>query len=551
MGRQHSLDRAFTDQRGSVLVGGLLLVLAMTLIGVGLFEAAVIESGQVGSTAADVRAFYAAESGLNRAALDTAYDNTYVQGSYTFDSVKGSLPNDNTTLVQLYAATCFGGSLCDSSHPKNPAYLVEAMNDTTRPNSFWLYSTGCVPGPAANPCPAGTIAAAQVRSLISRGTTTTTTTVTTTVTTTTTTHPGFSWGAFGANSLSISGGVIDSYNSRACSPAPCPYGGGNVGSAAKAGSNGSIDASGSVSIQGTLINTTNVAADPSDISLSSGTQVSGNVLSGGSVKINSTTYANSNTPPSPNPMTDVQVGGTVTHDTASDQVIMSPLPDCGPYSNMTGKITQYTNSSFTTQVASPSWKYGGVTACGTCGVPGMAGYANKPGELTFSGSIFVKLEPGTYCLGQVTANATIQVVGHTVLTVNGQFTLSGGGLANSTADPQNMQLISTFGNDAGETQMGVTLSGTSDGYMTVYAPTTGVTVSGGGSIYGAVMGKTLSLTGNSNIHYDAFLASGDADLSVGIPVVTVTEVPVVTTTTFFDLKSWQQCRLSGGSWVCS
>ena len=80
MGRPYSLDSAFTDQRGSVLVGGLLLVLAVTLIGVGLFEATVIESRQVGSTAADVRAFYAAESGLNRAALDTAYDNTYVQG---------------------------------------------------------------------------------------------------------------------------------------------------------------------------------------------------------------------------------------------------------------------------------------------------------------------------------------------------------------------------------------------------------------------------------------------------------------------------------------
>src|SRR6266536_3028164 len=95
MGRQYSLHRAFTDQRGSVLVGGLLLVLAMTLIGVGLFEAAVIETRQVGSTAADVRAFYAAETGLNRAALDTAYPNcpdpcptdptawrgTYAQGS--------------------------------------------------------------------------------------------------------------------------------------------------------------------------------------------------------------------------------------------------------------------------------------------------------------------------------------------------------------------------------------------------------------------------------------------------------------------------------------
>ena len=80
MGHENRRDRMFRDERGSVLFGGLILVLALTLIGVGLFEATVIESRQVGSTAADVRAFYAAESGLNRAALDTAYDNTYVQG---------------------------------------------------------------------------------------------------------------------------------------------------------------------------------------------------------------------------------------------------------------------------------------------------------------------------------------------------------------------------------------------------------------------------------------------------------------------------------------
>jgi hypothetical protein len=382
--------------------------------------------------------------------------------------------------------------------------------------------------------------------LITRGTTTTTTTVTTT----TTTHPGFTWGAFGANSLLLSGGsLIDSWNSRACSPAPCPYGGANVASNAKAGSNGSIDLSSDSTIKGTLINTTNVAADPSDISLSTSATVTGNILSGGSVKIGSTTYSTA----APNPATNPQVGGTITHDTSSDQVILSPLPNCGPYTDLTGKITQYTDSSYTTVVASPTWKYGGTTGCGTCGVPGMAGYTNKPGELVMGGGIYVKLEPGTYCFGDVTASggSTVKVVGHTVLTVNGPFTLSGGGLANSTGDPQNLQLISTYGNDAGETHTGVTLSGSSDAYMTVYAPSTDVLISGGGSILGAVMGKQLSMTGGSDIHYDSFLASGDADLAVGIPVETVTYVPIVTTTTLFDLKSWQQCKLNGSSWVCS
>src|SRR5437867_6489173 len=151
MGHENRRDRMFRDERGSVLIGGLILVLALTLIGVGLFEAAVIETGQVRFTEEDAKALYAAESGLNRAAVDMALDDpagepTHTMpdgtiGTYSFCAFIGcpltGKPGDATfkasdTLWSLsYASTCFGkpaGTACDTANnPTNPVYLVEAV----------------------------------------------------------------------------------------------------------------------------------------------------------------------------------------------------------------------------------------------------------------------------------------------------------------------------------------------------------------------------------------------------------------------------------------
>jgi hypothetical protein len=63
-----------------------------------------------------------------------------------------------------------------------------------------------------------------------------------------------------------------------------------------------------------------------------------------------------------------------------------------------------------------------------------------------------------------------------------------------------MQVASSYtGNN------GVTLSGGSGTYMTIYAPGTSVTVSGGGPLFGALVGKTLTVSGNSTIHQDLAL----------------------------------------------
>jgi Tfp pilus assembly protein PilX len=524
MSDKGSLARRFTDEGGSVLIAGVLGVLAVTLIGIGLFESGLVEMRLAAESAADVRAFYAAETGLNRGALDVANDGAAVLSPVspnpTFDSIKGGpLP------FLLYASTCFGSTSCDSSNnPGNPAYTVQAVNHAD-PDKLWLVSTSCVPGPAASPCPAGSTAVAQVKALIRK-------TVTTTTTTSTTTIPEFGWGAFGANFATVSGGTFDSYDSHACTPSPCNYGaslpggGTNVGTGMMLGSNGSIDTSGTVTIGGSVIGTTDVATDPSDLNLPSGTTVTGGtVQSGGTIVIGGVT----------NPATSSQVdggaAGMIKPNTSTPAPTLSALPNCSPYP-ASSPVTQ--------------------TNPGT----GSCSYTPATGALNIQSGAKCQLNPGSYCLGSINVQnngSELQISGQTVVTVNGFFQVqSSGAINNTTHDPQNFQLISTYGNDAGETDVNhaVLINSASVSYMTVYAPTAAVKFQGGATLYGAIIGQSLSTSGNSVIHYDTFLGSGNANLASGISVTTTTITTIPGPTTY-SLLSWQSCRFSNGSWDCS
>jgi hypothetical protein len=48
----------------------------------------------------------------------------------------------------------------------------------------------------------------------------------------------------------------------------------------------------------------------------------------------------------------------------------------------------------------------------------------------------------------------------------------------------------------------VTVGGNSSIYFNLYAPQSPVTLSGGGAIYGSVLGWSINMTGTSNIYYD-------------------------------------------------
>jgi hypothetical protein len=83
------------------------------------------------------------------------------------------------------------------------------------------------------------------------------------------------------------------------------------------------------------------------------------------------------------------------------------------------------------------------------------------------------------------------------INVTGKFTDSGGSLQNPSQIPANLQVFSSYTGSNG-----VTVSGTSATYMSIYSPGTDVTISGGSPYYGSLVGKTLTVSGNSQIHQD-------------------------------------------------
>ena len=73
----------------------------------------------------------------------------------------------------------------------------------------------------------------------------------------------------------------------------------------------------------------------------------------------------------------------------------------------------------------------------------------------------------------------------------------GGSFANLTSIPANLRIESSYTGS-----QGVAMGGGNNAYFTVYAPGTDVTLKGGGTIFGAVLGKTLSTSGVTALHYD-------------------------------------------------
>ena len=125
------LIMALQDQRGSVLLGSLMLVLIMTVIGATLFDVATVEQRLVLGDRHDAEAFHAAEGGLYRAFRDLA---------------DGDGTNDFATVSPgaLYANVPF-----KAGDPQAGVYSVTAT--PLSPNQIQLDASSCAP--AADPCP--------------------------------------------------------------------------------------------------------------------------------------------------------------------------------------------------------------------------------------------------------------------------------------------------------------------------------------------------------------------------------------------------------------
>ena len=131
-------------------------------------------------------------------------------------------------------------------------------------------------------------------------------------------------------------------------------------------------------------------------------------------------------------------------------------------------------------------------------------YDSGNGEFKLSGGDHVELPPGTYYFSKFTLSggSSITVTDATVIYCVGDFVASGSSIANTSQIPTNLQVFCTGGK--------VDISGGSDFYGAVYAPTSKVVrSSGSNNVYGSLIGLELTLSGGGGAHADTALGSLD------------------------------------------
>src|SRR5438876_4031828 len=127
-------------------------------------------------------------------------------------------------------------------------------------------------------------------------------------------------------------------------------------------------------------------------------------------------------------------------------------------------------------------------------------------RVTAGGNLTLKAPPTQYYFSQVvlTGNSTLTVNGgqHVDIYIEKSLDLSGGGIVNTAAQPTQLGIWACGIPNA--TQW--TLTGGSGAYFSLYAPSHPVVVTGGGDLWGAVVGASFTASGGATLHYDEALA---------------------------------------------
>jgi hypothetical protein len=130
--------------------------------------------------------------------------------------------------------------------------------------------------------------------------------------------------------------------------------------------------------------------------------------------------------------------------------------------------------------------------------------------LTLAGGNTLTLTKSTYFFSKIilSGNSTLKVTGPVKIYVTDQIDFSGGVVVNTTEKPSSLQFYQEpYPLPVGylPTINAATLSGGSLSDLTFYGPKTPVTMTGKGTICGAVIGKSISESGGTPFHYDMAL----------------------------------------------
>ncbi len=449
------------DERGSVLVSAMMLVLAMTLIGAGIFYAAVVDNRLALNNSDQVQTLFTAEAGLNVALRELADGD----GTHDFTSVFNAAGTTTLFTNKPFGSGSFTGT----------AQAVANSN----PQRITVTATGCMPAATGNnACPTSNTQATLRTEIVSQ------------------IHLAGPFFALGKFTLSGNGALVDSFNSSVapyatqhCQKITPPF---DCGADVFADGGGGTSSTVSVSIGNNTTVYGNVTDTLGVVSLNSATNIYGDV-----------TYA-----PSPNGSCTNCTSPTPVHGTPSAQQTTSPIvpavQSCGTF----------TSSSLVTNhiTGSTGWTYNQTT--GDFSLP-----ANKTITLAplATGTY--------YCFHTLTLQGTLTVNSATdpvIISLTGGMSVSStGSIANTTSKAQQFQLLSsaTCTSSCSAPTNSIQISGGSDAYLYIYAPRTQIVASGGANLYGALLGNDLQVSGGSRLHYDKALGNA-GNLVGGIPSFT-------------------------------
>lgn len=138
------------------------------------------------------------------------------------------------------------------------------------------------------------------------------------------------------------------------------------------------------------------------------------------------------------------------------------------------------------------------------------------GNFLLDGGKTYTMPTGVYYFNNMTltGQSTLDIVGHVVIYLTGNLDTSGGYLINTTNVADNLQILMQGG--AGTT---ANVTAGADLYAVIYAPDTAVTTQGNAGFFGAVVGRTLEVTGTGDIHYDEDLDLSRMDVPKRIALV--------------------------------
>jgi hypothetical protein len=175
-------------------------------------------------------------------------------------------------------------------------------------------------------------------------------------------------------------------------------------------------------------------------------------------------------------------------------------------------------------VAAPSWPsinptpytVTGTTTLNAGAVQGAATTRYQLAQISLSGNNTLTLAgnpDGSATYIEVHVTGDITVVGGSQIVVapgvsatiyfDGNVDVAGNGIINSNNQPNDLHLYGVQPIDS--SSRSVHLGGNGQITATVYAPNADVTVNGGGSsghVFGSIVGKTVTMTGVTNLHYD-------------------------------------------------